>query len=113
MKIGDIPRSSTLSTSLVSQDLIINGKINSKSDVTIEGKVVGNVSCNELIINSTGRVEGDVKSKVLKNLGTVVGSISCASVELMAGSETDSNINCDSISVEHSAILIGKIKSGK
>ena len=102
-----------MSTSLVSQDLIINGKINSKSDVTIEGKVLGNVSCNVLIVNSTGRVEGDIKAKVLKNFGTVVGSISCESVELLAGSETDSNINCDSISVEDSAILIGKIKSGK
>ena len=102
-----------MSTSLVSQDLTINGKINSKSDVTIEGRVVGDVSCNKLIVNSTGRIEGDIKASVLKNLGTVVGSISCKAVELMAGSETDSNIRCDSISVEHSSILIGKIKSGK
>ena len=102
-----------MSTSLVSQDLTINGKINSKSDVTIEGRVIGNVSCNKLIVNSTGRIEGDVKASVLRNLGTVVGSISCEAVELIAGSKTDSNIKCESISVEHSAILIGKIKSGK
>ena len=61
--------------SIVSYDTKIRGDIWGGETVQIDGRIEGNIMCNEVIIGVHGYVAGDIKAKNLSVYGTVNGTI--------------------------------------
>ncbi|MCO5247547.1 MAG: polymer-forming cytoskeletal protein [Chitinophagales bacterium] len=60
----------------INEDCCLEGNINSKSDIRVDGNIKGNVcSASKIVIGNTGKVEGDIKSKDLTVEGIVNGNI--------------------------------------
>lgn len=61
--------------SIISHDTKIKGDIWGGDTIHIDGKIEGNIMCNEIIIGTRGYIIGDIKAKSLSVYGTVNGII--------------------------------------
>ena len=98
-----------MSESLISADLIIEGDIKSDGNLTVDGRVVGNVSCINVTINSGGFIQGNIRAHHLVSLGSISGDIHAKSVDLKEGSTTKTNLESDNLQVSSGAVLQGKV----
>ena len=97
-------------TSVIGEDLVVDGNINCKSDLMIEGNVEGNVSCVALYVGKTGRVFGDISSDNVQIEGTVKGMIKSSSVELKDGCTLEGDIESQTLAIDHGANFSGSVK---
>jgi cytoskeletal protein CcmA (bactofilin family) len=96
--------------SVIGEDLIVNGDINCKSDLMIEGKIEGNVVCMSLFVGKSGRVTGDVNTEEVLIEGTIHGKITSGSVELKDGCILEGDISSKTLAVDHGATFTGSVK---
>ena len=76
LKIARMSRgSNTPVPSIISYDTKIKGDIFGGDTIHIDGKLEGNIACNEVIIGTRGYILGDIKAKSLSVYGTVNGVI--------------------------------------
>ena len=76
LKIARMSRgSSTPVPSIISYDTKIKGDIWGGDTIHIDGKLEGNIMCNEVIIGTRGYILGDIKAKKISVYGTVNGTI--------------------------------------
>jgi len=98
-----------MSKSLISSDLTVEGDIKSSGDLSVDGRLIGNLKCKSVTINSDGSVEGNVEASQLINLGDITGDIYAKDVELKDGSKTQSNLKSGNLQVSAGAVLKGKV----
>lgn len=98
-----------MSDSLISADLTIEGDIRSDGNLTVDGRIVGNVSCINVTVNSGGFIQGNIKADHLVSLGSISGDIHAKSVELKEGSTTKTNLQSDNLQVTSGAVLQGQV----
>ena len=76
LKIARMSRgSNTPVPSIISYDTKIKGDVWGGDTIHIDGKLEGNIMCNEVIIGTRGYILGDIKAKKLSVYGTVNGTI--------------------------------------
>ena len=76
LKIARMSRgSNTPVPSIISYDTKIKGDIWGGATVHIDGRIEGNIMCDEVIIGVRGYILGDIKAKSLSVYGTVNGTI--------------------------------------
>ena len=76
LKIARMSRgSNTPVPSIISYETKIKGDIWGGETIHIDGKLEGNIMCNEVIIGTRGYIMGDIKAKSLSVYGTVNGTI--------------------------------------
>ena len=76
LKIARMSRgSNTPVPSIISYDTKIKGDVWGGDTIHIDGKLEGNITCNEVIIGTRGYIMGDIKAKSLNVYGTVNGTI--------------------------------------
>lgn len=98
---------------MIGEDLIVNGNISCKSDLMIEGRVEGNVSCTSLFVGKTGRITGDIATEDVLVEGTVLGMIKSRSVELKDGSTLEGDISSQTLAIDHGATFTGSVHPTK
>ncbi len=87
-------QTSNSGVTLISKGLVFNGEIKGNGSVRIEGTFSGTLDVDdEVIIGEDGRVEGNIKSKVVSVLGHLKGNI----------------IAVDKINIDTSGSIIGDI----
>lgn len=99
--------------SMIGEDLIVSGNITCKSDLTVEGRVEGEIACTSLLVGKTGRITGDISAEIVRIEGTVTGMIKSDSVELQDGCTLEGDIASGSLSIDHGAVFTGSVKPGK
>ncbi len=67
--------SKTAALSIIGFDTKIKGDIWGSATVHIDGRIEGNIMCDEVIIGVHGYIAGDIKAKSLSVYGTVNGTI--------------------------------------
>jgi cytoskeletal protein CcmA (bactofilin family) len=111
---GNIPGSSTEGTCVISPGSNIEGQFNSKENVRLDGKIVGDVVCeNRLVMGESGIVEGTIKANEAVILGTIKGNIEVMStLYLKASAKINGNITAKLLSVEEGAMYNGECRIG-
>lgn len=99
--------------SVIGEDLIVSGEIKCKSDLMIEGRVEGNVSCVSLLVGKSGTVTGDISTEDVLVEGTVHGMISSGSVELKDGCTLLGDISSHTLAIDHGANFTGSVRPNK
>jgi len=101
------------SPSFFGKTMRIEGEITSDEDLTIEGKVMGQLQVSKtLTIGKDGYVDGEISAKVVHISGEAEGHLS-ASEKLVITSEGKytGNINSDTIKVAEGAQIRGTINT--
>ena len=99
----------TNSSSIISSDTVIKGKIEFKGDLLIEGKASGDILGDNLTLGSSAKVDGKIIVKAITVQGNFTGFIRSDTVRLDAGSTVKGDIEHSEISIETGANFNGKV----
>mgnify|MGYP001161397516 FL=1 len=97
------------SSSVVSSDTIIKGKIDFKGELLIEGKVSGDILGDHLTLGPSAKVDGKIIVKAITVQGSFTGFIRSDTVKLDSGSTVKGDIEHSEISIETGANFNGKV----
>ena len=108
LKIARMNRgSNTPVPSIISHDTKINGDIWGGDTIHIDGKLEGNIMCNEVIIGTRGYILGDIKAKTLNVYGTVNGSLETDELFIANNARVIGNASYNKIALEPGAYIEG------
>ena len=99
----------TNSSSVISSDTVIKGKIDFKGELLIEGKASGDILGDNLTLGPSAKVDGKIIVKTITIQGNFTGFIRSDSIRLDAGSTVVGDIEHSEISIETGANLNGKV----
>lgn len=94
-------------TSVLSDDLILQGDIFGNGEIYLDGGVNGNVSCEKLIIGRDGYINGQIQCKEAEIYGKVVGSISATDVVLAKTAQVIGDVSHKTLSIQPGAVIDG------
>lgn len=95
---------------ILSRDLIIEGKISSTGLIEIEGKIQGSINGNIVIVRENGNVEGEIISENLSIKGNFDGTIKSKNISISNKANVKGSIEYKSLSVEDGASIDGEFK---
>ena len=99
--------------SMIGEDLLVNGDIKCKSDLVIDGRVEGNVSCVSLLVSKTGLISGDISSEDVLVEGIIHGMIKSQRVELKDGCTLEGDISRRTLMIDLGAIFTDSVQPAK
>ena len=99
----------TNSSSVISSDTVIKGKIDFKGELLVEGKVSGDIMGDSLTLGPSAKVDGKIIVKSITIQGNFTGFIRSDTVRLDAGSTVTGDIEHSEISIETGANFNGKV----
>ena len=102
------PAPSKMVPSIIGEDLTINGNVNSKGEIQVDGDIQGDINCGSLLLGDKSHVSGNVVAEDVVVRGRVVGSIRGLRVTLQAQSHVEGDIFHQSLAIEQGAYFEGK-----
>lgn len=96
--------------SVLAQDLTVEGDITSAGPLEVLGSVLGTMRAPEIVIATTGRLEGSVNSHNLSVLGMISGEISARHVRLAQSATVRADVLHEQIAIEAGAELEGRLQ---
>ena len=99
----------TNSSSVISSDTVIKGKIDFKGELLIEGKASGDILGDNLTLGPSAKVDGKIIVKAITVQGSFTGFIRSDTVRLDSGSIVTGDIEHSEISIETGANFNGKV----
>jgi cytoskeletal protein CcmA (bactofilin family) len=102
------PSASKMVPSIIGEDLMIIGSVNSKGEIQVDGEIQGDIHCGSLLLGDKSQVMGNVIAEDVVVRGRVVGSIRGLRVTLQAQSHVEGDIFHQSLAIEQGAYFEGK-----
>ncbi len=101
--------------SFIGKTMDIRADITSDEDITIEGRVNGNISVSRTVtIGRSGNVSADIKAAVVRVIGVAKGSISASDkVEILSEGRYSGNIQSTKLVVAEGAVLNGHVNKNQ
>jgi cytoskeletal protein CcmA (bactofilin family) len=98
----------------IARGTVLEGKIITKGDIRIEGKVIGTVTCDaKLVIGENGSVEGIVDARNAYIAGTVKGQVIVRDLlQLQEKGNIHGDIYTQKLSVQIGATFTGNCRMG-
>ena len=109
IKRSNTPRASNV-PSIISQDVIMRGNINSAGEIQFDGALEGDIKAGSLIIGDKASVKGEIVCESIVVRGTVEGAIRSKAVALAATARIQGDILHSSLSVETGAHFEGNCR---
>lgn len=97
---------------MIGPSITIKGEVSGDEDLLIQGKVEGtiNLNDNELSVGESGKVQADIKAKIIKIEGEVTGDITGnEKVVISKSGNVRGNIVAPRVTLEDGAIFKGSI----
>lgn len=96
--------------SVLASDLVVEGDVTSDGPVDVHGRIVGSARAPEVVIASTGQIEGTVSAHDLSVLGSVSGSVTARHVQLSPSAVVHADVLHERIAIDAGAQLEGRLK---
>jgi cytoskeletal protein CcmA (bactofilin family) len=98
--------------SVISEDLIVEGNIETSGSVGVSGKIKGNITVAILRLEAAGKIKGNVKADDAVLLGHQLGKVSAKQLTIHSGAVINGAVTCDELIVECGASISGKFRVG-
>jgi cytoskeletal protein CcmA (bactofilin family) len=94
----------------IAEDIEIVGSIKCASDIQLDGKLNGDLSCGgKALIGTTANVKGNVSAESAALLGNIEGNITAKDrIELKASARINGDIRAKRLTVEEGVTFVGK-----
>ena len=100
----------------IGASLVINGQVTSREDITIHGRVIGEIAMHEgaLLIARTANVDAQVRAPRLTIHGTLAGDIAAGErVELTDTATVSGTVLAPTVVIREGALFNGALAVGK
>jgi cytoskeletal protein CcmA (bactofilin family) len=105
------PAPSEASTrSVIDGRVVITGSLLSHGEVQVDGKIIGDISCTQLIVGANATITGNIVAQEVFVRGTVAGTIRAKRVVLQENARVDSEICYELLSIEEGARFHGRAR---
>lgn len=104
------PGSSGGTFSYLGSEVTVTGDIATESELHLDGKVTGDVSCGSLTQGESGEVRGNIKAAEARLAGLVDGAVEAGVLTLEASARVTGDILYESLSVAAGAEVEGRFK---
>ena len=92
--------------SIILRDTILQGNINQKDSITIDGVVVGDITADEIIVNMTADIKGNlIAVHNLETAGKVTGNLSSNKIHINNTAKIKGQIKTLNLKVDEGAQL--------
>lgn len=92
--------------SIILRDTILQGNINQKDSITIDGVVVGDITADEIIVNMTADIKGNlIAVHNLETAGKVTGNLSSNKIHINNTAKIKGQIKTANLKVDEGAQL--------
>jgi cytoskeletal protein CcmA (bactofilin family) len=96
--------------SSIAASLLITGSLKSADDIEVDGEIVGDVSCADLIIGKGAQISGRITARQVVVRGRVAGSIRAERIFLQHTACVDADLYPDLLTIEEGAIFNGNVR---
>ncbi|HYE29023.1 MAG TPA: polymer-forming cytoskeletal protein [Allosphingosinicella sp.] len=96
--------------SYIGGEMTVTGDIATDSELHLDGKVVGDVSCGALTQGESGEVRGNIRADEARLAGLVDGAVEAGTLTLEASARVTGDILYESLSVAAGAEVEGRFK---
>lgn len=93
--------------SIIGTSVSLTGNLDSKGEIQLDGKIVGDVSCTTLSLGESGSITGLIAADTVIIRGTVDGEIRGKSVRLDKSAQVTGDIYHTTLSIEAGATVSG------
>ena len=97
--------------SILGADTAITGDITAGSDLHIDGKIDGDITCSSLIQGETSEINGSVKVGSARLAGIVRGSIDARELVVLKTAEIHGDVHYDALTIEPGAKVEGSFST--
>jgi cytoskeletal protein CcmA (bactofilin family) len=97
------------SVSVLGGDTTLSGSIKADTDLHIDGRVEGDVTCTALVQGDGSEVIGAITAESARIAGRVDGSVTAREVVIMKSARIRGDIVYDSLTIEQGAQLDGRL----
>jgi len=94
--------------SVLGADLVVRGDITAETDLHIDGRVEGDVTCAALVLGESGRLEGALRARSARLAGSVHGAIDVADLVIEKTARISGDVAYDTLTVEQGAQVDGR-----
>ena len=95
---------------MIGEGVVITGNIKSDSEVTIQGTVDGDVECNSITIDKSGKLKGKIQAENMKVKGKAEGEINVSNLlEIQSKGDVSGQVMYGGIQIEEEGKLAGEI----
>ncbi len=98
-------------SSIVDQNMTINGELSFKGKTRIDGTVTGNIAGEHLILSQSGTITGDIEVDSFVCHGNIEGNVKAEMVTARKGSSIHGRVETANLVVEPGAALDGEVKT--
>lgn len=109
-KAAGVPGRSGGAFSYIGSEVTVTGDIATESELHLDGKVIGDVSCGALTQGESGEVRGNIKAGEARLAGLVDGAVEAAVLNLEASARVTGDVLYESLSVASGAEVEGRFK---
>lgn len=100
-----------MAVSTIEEDLTIKGNIASKGgNVDVKGKVIGDVTAEEVLIHGSGSVDGALAAKNIAIQGKHKGNLKCDGLTFAATAQVEADVSAKTMTTESGAKILGKVQ---
>ena len=105
--IKEIKPSSTL---IIGEGATINGTIKENNEISIQGKVEGDIECKDLMVGKNGTLKGKIKTDSLSVEGNIEGELEVKGLlKLMSNGIISGKISYGSLQIQEGGKLMGEL----
>lgn len=97
------------SASILGDDITICGNLHADTDLRIEGRVEGDISCAHLVQGHSSEIVGAIVAETARIAGLVCGSVTAREVVILKSARVRGDIVYDSLTIEQGAQLDGQL----
>jgi cytoskeletal protein CcmA (bactofilin family) len=95
--------------SILGADTAIKGDVTADSDLHIDGKVEGDITCATLIQGESSEIIGAVNVRSAKLAGIVRGTIDASELVILKTAEIHGDVQYDALTIEPGAKVDGRV----
>ena len=104
----------SVETTLISASVSLEGSIEAKGTLIVEGSVRGTIKCTSLEILENGRVEANIECENLTVAGDFEGEVICSrKLSILRAGKVLGRITYSALSIESGGLLDGTLSRGK
>ena len=97
-------------TTLIAQGMYIEGNIKTNSVMNLEGEIKGDVQADTIVINQTGKIEGNIRCKTLNIAGGFSGTIVAEKISVAETAKLTGDLEYKTLAVDYGAVMDCKLK---
>lgn len=94
----------------IGPDAVVHGDLATESQLHVDGRIDGNVRCDQLIQGREGMVAGNIEAVEARLAGTVEGAVSGGTLIIEASARIMGDVAYDTVSIEAGAHIDGRLQ---